>query len=45
VNEERAEGRMRGDYTVVTARQPLKAFFDISFVFEVVNGKATVRTG
>jgi hypothetical protein len=39
------DGNGKPDYTIVTAQQPLKAFFDISFVFEVVNGKATVRTG
>jgi len=39
------DGDGKPDYTIVTAQQPLKAFFDISFVFEVVDGQATVRTG
>jgi hypothetical protein len=32
------------DYDIVTARRVLKAFFDIAFRFEIVDGKPVVRT-
>jgi hypothetical protein len=38
------DGDGKPDYEIVTARKMLKAFFDIAFRFEVINGKPVVRS-
>jgi len=38
------DGDGKPDYDIVSARKVLKAFFDIAFRFEIVNGKPVVRT-
>ena len=39
-----ADGDGKPDYEIVTGRKMLKAFFDIAFRFEVVDGKPVVRS-
>ena len=39
-----ADGDGKPDYEIVTARKVLKAFFDVAFRFEIVNGKPVVRS-
>jgi hypothetical protein len=38
------DGDGKPDYEIVTARKVLKAFFDIAFRFEIVDGKPVVRS-
>lgn len=38
------DGDGKPDYTIVTGRKLLKAFFDIAFRFEIVDGKPVVRS-
>ena len=38
------DGDGKADYQIVTGRKILKAFFDIAFRFEIVNGKPVVRS-
>lgn len=39
-----ADGDGKPDYEMVTSRKFLKAFFDVAFRFEIVDGKPVVRT-
>lgn len=39
-----SDGDGKPDYRIMIAQKTLKSFFDISFVFEVVDGKGVVRS-